>query len=62
MNNHIPESRPFEQGQKSNEPRSDGEHLWQSIGNVARRLAEKSEFLPMSESLIDYDDEFGGDA
>lgn len=32
---------------------------WQRLGDVARRLVE-AEFLPISESLIDYDDDFGG--
>ena len=28
---------------------------------MARRLSEKAEFLPIGESLIDYDDDFGND-
>ena len=46
---------------------------WQSVGDLdgriadmckgemARRLSEKAEFLPIGESLIDYDDDFGND-
>jgi len=32
---------------------------WQSIGDLTARLAAKAEYLPKSESLIDYEDNAG---
>jgi hypothetical protein len=39
---------------KQNEPTT-----FRSIGELSSGLVRKAEFLPIGESLIDYDDEFG---
>lgn len=42
-------------------PKDNGEETgtFRSIGELSSGLVRKAEFLPIGESLIDYDDEFG---